>query len=1346
MRRARRRRSSDDAPRKKVHLVVAGASQWGQHACAHVLHRSIGRGGRVTLIVARRFEHLFRNRRPSIKEWERYGSLKECLDDLRADGQPIDYVFDDHLHHLAAQLFEHQREYLRLGYVVTGAEEHYPYTQVLSICCDRVLVEKPISKLVRDVDPVDGRFRRLARELPAGGQERVFGCDHFSFRKGFTDALQPLDGFIERHLGHRLRYHFSFFETATREALTARPAAMQDGSLLDVAITHGLGPLSYLVKQARHFREAQTGPAAEPPDLHRAITWESAEGFQLRERADAKAPLIVPVLAETAARVEGTYHEPGIAPADGDARGWRIDLVLESAKAAARRDRFLRLDCETCTGRVRGPGRGVDAVYFGISLGAAGYTVCDFAGRHSGEEFAPPGEVADSHPLKAPEFDGGWRSDRAGGNVEAEVAQAAMLEAFFAPVLDDRFIPIDEACRIVRLGMEAQALAFCGPRPAYVLGHDFGADERDRSWPGRPETGAPAEPAPRNEEHRELKKLWRSTTGTRATALFPAALGLPEDESLPASCYRILTVLGPEGYGNSDVAAILRDKLGAPRRAGAAERRARRFEVRLLSVGRDEQWCLDLGSGTSTEDRLVRELVEALGIGSTTADTPAAKLLGRLADCRCDLERECRVLIFNGIDRLGDKPWAELVGFLNQLPASHRLVFVTNRGDRAVGPVFETAELVEAYRSVDQRLDTRGDRRRLAEAVGRLVLGNDPADEREDARRVREDVERSVDRLAQGNLTVERQLFRWLADVVVPAQRAAHRDARRFTTKRAWGALLHELAVLSVPQTLTPFPERLLDRVSLSCLAALGATDRDAVAALARLSDGAPDEALHLAFPGFAARASVQGPLRSLFLRTEGQWVLFPRVRRAAVRLFEDALASMGRRGAGKEISPEDPAPPGDGAQGDELRKLLREIDDRRLLLALPQGSHYDEARLDRLQAMAERGVHGLGKLDLDGTLMEDLLLDLAESFEVGVRGRTDLRAARLLGLLIEKPTNLAMLTRARFLNLDAWAGAGGATSSPQLVPIMNRLADADRVAELCAPFEAALHPKPADDEPPEAPDPGSRDQRRRARHALLRVRSHRNLLMADVFRTQAWYWLLGLDAPSGYVFEQEDRLLRSAAEARRFLGAAANGEEERLRAQLLAVLAFFYARDLTGQGQPPLEESFGYDGIREDLVGLGSDAARRLALGLHLTREALGINVSLSRLSSRKNPDLEPLALDAASGACRNRLNLALFSCLLAEKVGSDLRACYREEAAAAFVQAGKGRKAPRCNDEPYYALVQARMLDQGIVKGKGTDAVQCASRAVEGYRRRGQEYFVTTAKAYLEKLTERKAGEAAG
>ena len=248
-------KSRDDKDkRRKVHLVVAGASEFGQYACARVLHRAYAHVTKVTLIVARRDERLFHTRRPAAAEWSHFSSLYECLEKLKSEGRPIDYVFDDHIQYLAAELLKEVGDYDRLGYVATRGEEHLPYTTILCTCCDRVLVEKPLSKCAEDVDP-DGLFMKLKKKRENWSNEyptaqNITTCEHYAFRKGFSDAKEKLVDFVKNHWDHGgINYEFRFFEPARADDLVKRLHAMQDGSILDVGVTHGLGPLSFILRK-----------------------------------------------------------------------------------------------------------------------------------------------------------------------------------------------------------------------------------------------------------------------------------------------------------------------------------------------------------------------------------------------------------------------------------------------------------------------------------------------------------------------------------------------------------------------------------------------------------------------------------------------------------------------------------------------------------------------------------------------------------------------------------------------------------------------------------------------------------------------------------------------------------------------------------------------------------------------------------------------------------------------------------------------------------------------------------------------------------------------------------------
>jgi hypothetical protein len=69
----------------RSHVIISAPSQWGQQACFHLLNwlgDERSSNGKVTLIIPRRYQHLFESQRPSINAWKEYPSLKVCLDTL----------------------------------------------------------------------------------------------------------------------------------------------------------------------------------------------------------------------------------------------------------------------------------------------------------------------------------------------------------------------------------------------------------------------------------------------------------------------------------------------------------------------------------------------------------------------------------------------------------------------------------------------------------------------------------------------------------------------------------------------------------------------------------------------------------------------------------------------------------------------------------------------------------------------------------------------------------------------------------------------------------------------------------------------------------------------------------------------------------------------------------------------------------------------------------------------------------------------------------------------------------------------------------------------------------------
>ena len=174
---------------KIPHLIVAGPGQWGQQAIWLGIIRALAGGGRVTVIVPRRYQHQFENVAPSFKDWGDSPSVAARLAELQRQGRPVHVTSDDHLSHLGAQLIDQRAsgEWQIVGYVATAAEEHLPLAQFLVNYCERLLIEKPASTVWEDVQ-TDGPYTALANEARQLGCELLF-ADHFLFRRGVSSAL-----------------------------------------------------------------------------------------------------------------------------------------------------------------------------------------------------------------------------------------------------------------------------------------------------------------------------------------------------------------------------------------------------------------------------------------------------------------------------------------------------------------------------------------------------------------------------------------------------------------------------------------------------------------------------------------------------------------------------------------------------------------------------------------------------------------------------------------------------------------------------------------------------------------------------------------------------------------------------------------------------------------------------------------------------------------------------------------------------------------------------------------------------------------------------------------------------
>lgn len=1060
--------------RRKVHLVVAGASEFGQYACARVLHRAYAHVTKVTLIVARKDERLFHTRRPAAAEWSHFSSLYECLEKLESEGRPIDYVFDDHIQYLAAELLKEVGDYDRIGYVATRGEEHLPYTTILSTCCDRVLVEKPLSKCAEDVHP-DGLFMKLEDRIEQRWHpkkkvnEIVTTCEHFAFRKGFSDAKKELVNFVKNHWGHKgLKYEFRFFEPAKAEDLVKRLHAMQDGSILDVGVTHGLGPLSFILRKKFEGNKI---------DLHKSITWNQVRVKQAREEAVQNAPLTVPVLAETAAYLKGTFEVDG-KPI--------IELEIKSGKGGASFERYFRFVCPDCK-------NGDDECFIGVSLGVAGYTICTWKKEND--------EVKTAKGL--PDIvikDGGWDSDKLGYTQQpvAENAQAAMLEAFIQGI-DDRFIPLEHACQIVRLGMEAQAIAFCQKRMPYTL------DQKFDGWPEGPQNQS---------VHGRLKDVWE--VSEIALKRLKMAIGVKNGELTKEACFRVVTIFGPEGLGNTDISERLQKTLNDGLKS--------KDVVHLISVPRDIKWCRGRGSSAFSVERVMRDLGEALNIVTDVRKDTASDLCNRVLKCS-QLLKPC-ILIINGIDRLGSEAYAQLIRVLNELPTSIRIIMVTNKGEQTCGLVIRSEEFFgenELLKSTRAAPDRHGEELRnyLDIASSSIIENNEK----------KEDFTHKISHFANDNLTIYRQLCSYFRFVVFPKTTEMNSGLPKEELK---SILARELTALSLPCTITPYPEAMLDRISSLCIGAIQpAENLRLLRSLAEVPDRIPKRFLDSLQPGLSKQMETKGeviPLHSIIEHTpewndetfndknsneknsiemnlknkdkyeesdRNTFAIFPRVRMALCD--QDGL---------------------------QVQQVCADVDRRRTSLSVPfdpekPGRFYINLSLELLFNLET--PFDFGRLNLEnGSLFGERCQKLSVALERGHIGRPDSRLHKFLTTLLKQKTNLGLKTRASMIALGAWMHLRSVTDPKDIIPLMEQIAEASDIARSFVPFYEAL-------ENPFCLD-SIKESRKKEKPDIAFMRY---LVSASMELGGIWYWLYGVEVtPPPRCSEQLDEKVNEAEES----------------------------------------------------------------------------------------------------------------------------------------------------------------------------------------------------------------------
>jgi len=1021
--------------RQKVHLVVAGASQFGQYACARVLHRAYAHVTKVTMIVARKDEHAFHNWKPAVAEWSHFSNLYECITELREEKRPIDYVFDDNIQYLVAELLKENGDYERIGYIATRSEEHLPYTTILASCCDRVLIEKPVSKCVEDVQK-NGYFTKLGEGITRWNKrflaDKVTTCEHFTFRKGFSDAMESLNTFIEDHWDHKsLMYVFQFFEPAEVKSLVSRLSAMQDGSILDVGITHGLGPLSYILRKR-----------GDNIDLHDSITWDRILVKQARERADSNASLAVPVLAETAAYLEGTCEVDKI---------HKIELEIRSGKGGPSHERRFRFICQKCK-KIK------DEYFVGVSLGSAGYT-----------EFKK-GENGVSSVINE---DSGWLSDRFGGtSTVAENAQAAMLEEFINDRHSDRFIPLDQACQIVQLAIEAQALGFCQDRKPYKL------DQKVDNWSKESET--------QSDHHINLKKVWEMKP-ERVLDRLKMALGIEDILKHPDKpykpCFRVVTIFGPEGVGNTDISERLQKKLNDDLKKNI---------VHLIKVPRDKNWCKGKGSSDFSVERVMRDLGEKLKIVTDVSTDTAADLCERVQKCKKILKKNPCILIINGIDRLGENAYASLIRVLNELPPEIRIIMVTNKGEQTCGWVVRSEELIKDLLVKDVTKRHRENLINFLENISGYKL---------ETRQIIENIKK----FANDNITLYRQLCSYLRYIALPR---FYCKQKKLSIKALKTIIKRELASISLPRTITPFPEEMLERISILCIGAIySQEDLRMIISLCEVPDRIPGEFLDSLYPGLSKRMEIKdalitsenNALLSLLEHTpqwyddasdKGTFAIFPHIRQVACKYdaswIQEVCADVDRRRMSLSVpfsSEESEIPPinlslellfnliKERAHGSDSLKVesgdLFKLWYKELAASLEHGhegwsgNQFDKflsTLLNQKRNLALETFYGFGRLDLEsGSLFGERCKELADALERDHVGRPDSRLYMFLSEILNQKTNLGIETRAFMIALEAWIHLRSATDWETIIPLRDRMTDAINIYQKFMPFNQAF-------------------------------------------------------------------------------------------------------------------------------------------------------------------------------------------------------------------------------------------------------------------------------------------------
>jgi hypothetical protein len=923
---------------------------------------------------------------------------------------------------------------------------------------------------------LERKRKRWSKKYPTA--QTITTCEHYAFRKGFSDAKEKLVDFVKNHWNHgELKYEFRFLEPAKADDLVKRIHAMQDGSILDVGVTHGLGPLSFILR--KKFEEKEI-------DLHKNITWNQVLVKQARKKDKQNAPLTVPVLAETAAYLKGTFQ------VDID-DNQIIKLEIKSGKGGASFERYFKFVCPECK-------KGDDECYIGVSLGGAGYTICTWKKEN--------GKV--KRDRKLPDIiskDGGWDSDKHGYTQQpvAENAQAAMLEAFINGI-DDRFIPLEHACQIVRLGMEAQGIAFCQKSIPYTLDQEFDG------WPKGPQN---------KPVHGRLKDVWEE--GEIALKRLKMAIGIKNRELSKEDCFRVVTIFGPEGLGNTDISERLQKTLNDELKS--------KDVVHLISVPRDIEWCKGRGSSAFSVERVMRDLGEKLNIATDVRKDTATDLCNRVRKCS-QLLKPC-ILIINGIDRLGNEAYAQLIRVLNELPTSIRIIMVTNKGEQTCGWVIRSEELI-------------GENELLAKLIGfqdrhglelrnylDIVSGSTLTGEEK-----KEDFTHKISHLANDNLTIYRQLCSYFRFIVFPKITEMKSGLPK---KELKSILARELTTLSLPRTITPYPEAMLDRISSLCIGAIQPSENlRLLRTLAEVPDRIPKRFLDSLQPGLSKQIENKDkiiPLHSVIEHTP-QWndETFDAKNSSPNSLKTKDIDEGSDRNT-FAIFPRVRMTVCDH-DGLHIQQVCADVDRRRTSLSVPfdpgkPGRFYINLSLELLFNLET--PCGLGRLNLEnGSLFGERCQKLSVALERGHIGRPDSRLHKFLTTLLKQKTNLGLETRAYMIAQEAWMHLRSVTDGKDIIPLMEQIAEASDIARRFVPFNEAFN------------DPYCRNSLKEdVEEKKPDIAFMRYLVSASMELEGVWYWLYGVKVPPAS--RCSEQLEKKVNEAEKIIKLCVKNDVERL-------------------------------------------------------------------------------------------------------------------------------------------------------------------------------------------------------